>query len=110
MPQGDTPRDKWAKILLRMKGNIPEVCLQKMKHPQQQTERIYTKASDRLKQKRAENRKGKTQKENERHEQGKGADHGAEKQDIPYRITITEPGTIDETAPAPTQDTRKNQQ
>ena len=54
MPQEDTPRDKWEKILMGTKGNIPELCLQKIKHPQQQTERIYTKTSDRLKQKAQE--------------------------------------------------------
>ena len=44
----DTPRDKWAKILLRMKGIILEIQLQEMKYPQQPREELYTKASDRM--------------------------------------------------------------
>ena len=52
-----TPRDNWAKILLRMKGNIPEVCLRERRHSQQQTEKIYKKAPDRLKE-RAEKKRG----------------------------------------------------
>ena len=32
-----------------MKGNVHEVCLRQAKYPQQQAEKIYTKASDRKK-------------------------------------------------------------
>jgi len=47
MRKEDTSRDKWAKILLRMKGNIPEIRLRQPKYPQQGTEELHTKASDR---------------------------------------------------------------
>ena len=56
MQKEDTARDKWAKILLRMKGNIPEICIRQPKYSQQGTEEIHTKASDRKKQKREQQR------------------------------------------------------
>ena len=65
MPQEDTPRDKWAKILLRIKGNIPVVFLQKTKYPQQQTEKIHTKSSDRQKQKTEQEKQKKENKHQE---------------------------------------------
>ena len=59
MPE-ETPRGKWAKVLLRMKGNVPEIKLRKEKYPQQPKKEIaiYTKASDRKK--KGRNRKKKT--------------------------------------------------
>ena len=47
MQKEETTRDKWAQILLRMKGNIPEICLRQPKYSQQGTEERHTKASDR---------------------------------------------------------------
>ena len=45
----DTPRDKWAKILLRTKGKIPEVKLRGKQYTQQPKGKLYTKAADRQK-------------------------------------------------------------
>ena len=55
-----TPRGKWAKILLRMKGNIPEIQLHEMKYSQQPKEVLYTKAADRM---RGREERRRTQKE-----------------------------------------------
>ena len=45
----ETPRGKWAKILLRMKGNVPEVKLRKKRYPRQPKNDVYAKAPDRKK-------------------------------------------------------------
>ena len=49
----DAPRGKWAKILLRMKGGVPEIQLQDMKYSQQPKEVLYTKSADRMKEREA---------------------------------------------------------
>ena len=42
MPE-ETPRDKWAKVLLRMKGNVPEIKLRKKNtHNNQKKKSQYT--------------------------------------------------------------------
>ena len=51
LQQEDAPREKWAKILLRMKGNIPEVKLQPRRYPHQTREELCTKAHDRREEK-----------------------------------------------------------
>ena len=48
LQQNDTPRDKWAKILLRKKGNIHEVQIQG-KIPTTAKRKLHTKATDRRK-------------------------------------------------------------
>ena len=55
--QNDTPRDKWEKILLKMKGNIHEVKLQQRKYPHQPREKLNTKATDGNKRMKKEERK-----------------------------------------------------
>ena len=35
LPPEETPRGKWAKILLRMKGKVPEAKIRKKKYPKQ---------------------------------------------------------------------------
>ena len=47
----EKPRDKWAKVLLRMKGNVHGIKLRNEKYSQQPRKEIaiYTKASDRKK-------------------------------------------------------------
>ena len=49
----DTPRDKWAKLVLGMKGNIPEIKLREWKyaHPAEKEVATRTKASKRQNQK-----------------------------------------------------------
>ena len=50
----DTPRDKWAKLVLGMKGNIPEIKLREWKyaHPAEKEVATRTKASKRQNQKK----------------------------------------------------------
>jgi len=55
----DTPRDKWGKILLQMKGNIHEVQIQGKKYTPQPKDKCYTKASDRMKKREEERRRTK---------------------------------------------------
>ena len=61
----DTPRDKWAKLILRMKGNIPEIKLREWehKHSEEKIVAMHTKAAERQKEK--DSQKCKTAKENE---------------------------------------------
>ena len=47
LQQEDTPMGKWAKILLRLKGNMPEVKLQQQKYSHHQREKLSTRAKDR---------------------------------------------------------------
>ena len=56
MQKEETTRDKWAQILLRMKGNIPEIRIRQSKYPQQGQEEIHTRASDRKKEKQTTTR------------------------------------------------------
>ena len=65
----DTPRDKWAKLILRMKGNIPEIKLREWehKHTEEKTIIMHTKAAERQrkKEKEKEHQKSQTAKESE---------------------------------------------
>ena len=49
----DTPRGKWAKLILRMKGNIPEIKLREWehKHSEEKEVAMHTKAAERQKRK-----------------------------------------------------------
>ena len=47
LQQNDTPRDKWATTLLKMKGDIHEVKIRGKQYPQQLKEEMHTKAADR---------------------------------------------------------------
>ena len=62
----DTPRDKWAKLILRMKGNIPEIKLRERerKHSEEKTVAMHTKAAERQKEK--ESQKCETKRGNEK--------------------------------------------
>ena len=55
----DTPRDKWAKLILRMKGNIPGIKLREWerKHSEEKTVAMHTKAAERQKEKESRNAK-----------------------------------------------------
>ena len=88
----DTPRDKWAKILLRTKENISEVRLRGKKYPQQPTEEIYTKASDRIRKKEKKRKKEMKKCWKRINKGGKRGTHcGNNTQYPPYRIINTEP-------------------
>ena len=52
----DTPRDKWAKLILRMKGNIPGIKLRawEHKHSEEKIVIMQTKAADRQKEKNSQ--------------------------------------------------------
>ena len=91
----DTPRDKWAKILQRMKGNMREVKLRERKYPQQLEEAIYTKVSDRDKGKRQEKEKRRRKMlEEERQEEAKRRTECENNNQEPnYKIITTVPET-----------------
>ena len=67
LQQEDAPRDKWAKILLRTKGNIREVKLQPRRYPHQPREKLCTKANDRRAENKESNRNKKRGKQQRKH-------------------------------------------